>query len=121
MQSDSVRNASFLSALEENCPAGWCSYSSFDSPKVYHLVAEAMPDFKNSNLLLRLLVENELSRLCVWKNPCNDPHRGIDHASFTEKSLTDVSSSGYRATLKFLKFYIWIAIMETTHSNGLED
>lgn len=42
------------------------------------------------NQLLRLLVENEISRLSVWGNPVNDGKRGGDHTNFTERGLTDV-------------------------------
>ncbi|KIJ56890.1 hypothetical protein M422DRAFT_238481 [Sphaerobolus stellatus SS14] len=73
VQSDSVRSSLYLSALDEK------SASDF------------MPDFKNTNLLLRLLVENEIYRLCVWKNPTNDSQRGTDHLNFTEKGLLEPS------------------------------
>ncbi|GJJ07619.1 hypothetical protein Clacol_001823 [Clathrus columnatus] len=46
--------------------------------------------FKEWNQLLRLLVESEIARLCVWRNPSNDPQRGTDHINFTERGITDV-------------------------------
>lgn len=47
--------------------------------------------FKDMNQLLRLLVENEISRLCVWRNPTNEARRGGDHINFIQKHLADVS------------------------------
>ncbi|KZT27321.1 atypical/PIKK/PI4K protein kinase [Neolentinus lepideus HHB14362 ss-1] len=46
---------------------------------------------KNLNEALRLLVENELFRLTVWANPCNEAKRGVDHVGSLERSLSDVS------------------------------
>ena len=48
-------------------------------------------NLKNESSSLRLLVENEIIRLTVWSNPCNDPKRGVDHVSNLEKLMTDVS------------------------------
>ena len=42
------------------------------------------------NLPLRVLVDNEISRLTVWANPCNDPKRVQDHLTALDKTLTDV-------------------------------
>ena len=47
-------------------------------------------NLKDMNLLLRLLVENEISRLNVWSNPGNEVSRGLDHINGAEKSLTEV-------------------------------
>ncbi|KAG9126585.1 phosphatidylinositol-4- kinase [Ceratobasidium sp. 392] len=41
------------------------------------------------NSLLKLLIENEISRLRVWANPTNDPKRGADYLSNSERSMTD--------------------------------
>ncbi|KAL1668533.1 hypothetical protein GGF50DRAFT_96468 [Schizophyllum commune] len=40
---------------------------------------------------LKLLVENELFRLTVWANSTNDPKRGQDHVSATERTLYDAN------------------------------
>ncbi|KAI0075272.1 hypothetical protein K474DRAFT_1676500 [Panus rudis PR-1116 ss-1] len=46
---------------------------------------------KALNLPLRLLVDNEITRLMVWTNPCNDQKRGLDHFSTLDKTLTESS------------------------------
>jgi hypothetical protein len=57
-----------------------------------HSSGGGSPRFKDMNQLLRLLVESEISRLCVWRNPTNDARRGGDHVNFQQRSLTDVKS-----------------------------
>lgn len=47
-------------------------------------------DLRNTNRLLRLLVENELYRLTVWDNPTNDIGRGTDHLCTFERETLDV-------------------------------
>jgi phosphatidylinositol 4-kinase len=37
---------------------------------------------RDQNHLLRLLVENEMSRLLVWANPLNEADYGVDHPSW---------------------------------------
>lgn len=49
-----------------------------------------MAYLKNLGLPLRLLVENEIFRLTVWRNPLNDTKRGVDHVSALEKTMLDV-------------------------------
>jgi phosphatidylinositol 4-kinase len=44
---------------------------------------------KSQHQLLRLLVENEITRLNVWLNPTNDPKRGTDFVG-VEKTFYDV-------------------------------
>jgi len=46
---------------------------------------------RNLNLPLRLLTENEISRLSVWGNPTNDAKKGADLVGNTERTLLDVS------------------------------
>jgi phosphatidylinositol 4-kinase A len=50
---------------------------------------------KELNLALRLLVENEILRLTVWSNPANDPKRGLDSFSTTERAMHDVRTVSY--------------------------
>ncbi|KAG8764613.1 phosphatidylinositol-4- kinase [Ceratobasidium sp. 428] len=49
------------------------------------------------NSLLKLLIENEISRLRVWANPTNDPKRGVDYLSNSERSMTD---DGWRTMVR---------------------
>ena len=52
------------------------------------------------NIPLRLLIENEISRLCVWRNPASDPKRGADLSGNIEKTMSDVGC--YHYTIKTL-------------------
>lgn len=49
------------------------------------------------NSLLKLLIENEISRLRVWANPTNDLKRGADYLSNSERSLTE---DGWREMIR---------------------
>ncbi|KAG6853905.1 hypothetical protein C0991_012574 [Blastosporella zonata] len=53
------------------------------------------PDYTNRlrsiNHPLRLLTENEMSRLAVWNNPTNDPKRGSDHLGSVGETMVDAS------------------------------
>jgi phosphatidylinositol 4-kinase len=51
---------------------------------------EYLSKHRAQNSLLKLLIENEISRLRVWANPANDLKRGTDYLSNSERSLTDV-------------------------------
>ncbi|KAG8904073.1 phosphatidylinositol-4- kinase [Tulasnella sp. 403] len=74
-----------------------------DATRADHLIssltaerhASRAPDYsarqKSLNNLLRLLVENEISRLNVWSNPTNDVRRGPDHVVAAERSYVDDS------------------------------
>ena len=74
--------------------------------------------FKDMNQLLRLLVENEISRLSVWRNPMNDGKRGIDHTNYTERSLSDVCIN---LLLHVTLIDHSIGIVATPYPYGLED
>ncbi|CAE6468907.1 unnamed protein product [Rhizoctonia solani] len=50
---------------------------------------EYLAKHRAQNSLLKLLIENEISRLRVWANPTNDLKRGQDYLSNSERSLTD--------------------------------
>ncbi|KAI6045569.1 hypothetical protein EDC04DRAFT_2888588 [Pisolithus marmoratus] len=78
----------FLSHLQTDCVKGLNSLSSLtpgQSPSQLSYVAY----LKNINHPLKLLVENEITRLTVWANPSNDSRRGTDHHSITERSMLE--------------------------------
>ncbi|CAE6400878.1 unnamed protein product, partial [Rhizoctonia solani] len=50
---------------------------------------EYLSKHRAQNSLLKLLIENEITRLRVWANPTNDLKRGQDYLSNSERSLTD--------------------------------
>ncbi|KAF8579311.1 atypical/PIKK/PI4K protein kinase [Ramaria rubella] len=81
VQGDSVKDAYHITALD---PAR-------DGSTAERRSSDGVSHFKDINQLLRLLVEDEISRLCVWRNPMNDARRGGDHPNFTERTLTDMS------------------------------
>ena len=58
---------------------------------------------KSLNQLLRLLVENEVTRLNVWSNPHNDPRRGADHIIIAERNFVDVGT-------QWFFFYFWLIL-----------
>ncbi|KAF8529176.1 hypothetical protein BU17DRAFT_73353 [Hysterangium stoloniferum] len=49
---------------------------------------ESISTFKDLNQLLRLLVESEISRLSVWRNPLSDSQRGGDHVTWRRTITT---------------------------------
>ncbi|KAI6131993.1 hypothetical protein EDD16DRAFT_1821529 [Pisolithus croceorrhizus] len=78
----------FLTHLQTDCVKGFNSLSSLapgQSPNQSSCVAY----LKNINHPLRLLVENEITRLTVWVNPSNDSGRGTDYHSITERSMLE--------------------------------
>lgn len=54
---------------------------------------------RSINHPLKMLVENEISRLNVWANPTNDPKRGTDHVGTAERSLTEVVRQFFRVSV----------------------
>lgn len=75
----------FLTHLQTDCVKGVSCLSSLSpgqSPSQSSHVAYL-------NHPLRLLVENEITRLTVWANPSNDSQRGTDHHSVTERSMLE--------------------------------
>ncbi|KAG8721515.1 phosphatidylinositol-4- kinase [Ceratobasidium sp. 394] len=72
-----------------------------DSVRADHVTSSLQPDrvasrspayltkHRAQNSLLKLLIENEISRLRVWANPTNDPKRGADYLSNSERSMAD--------------------------------
>ncbi|KAJ3513745.1 hypothetical protein NLJ89_g2774 [Agrocybe chaxingu] len=54
---------------------------------------------RSLNLPLRLLTENEISRLSVWSNPTNDVKRGADIVGNMERTLLDTAWPGIVRTL----------------------
>jgi len=44
---------------------------------------------RSLNLPLRLLTENEISRLSVWNNPTNETTKGSDLVGYAERTLLD--------------------------------
>lgn len=78
----------FLTHLQTDCVKGFNSLSSLapgQSPDQSSYVAY----LKNINHPLRLLVENEITRLTVWVNPTNESRRGTDYHSNTERTMLD--------------------------------
>lgn len=63
--------------------------SSLQQEKSTSRSPEYLTKHRAQNSLLKLLIENEISRLRVWANPTNDLKRGSDYLSNSERSLTD--------------------------------
>ncbi|CAL1705565.1 unnamed protein product [Somion occarium] len=76
LQADVVRGYPVISSL----------HTAQHSKATQHVTA-----LKALNLPLRVLVDDEISRLTVWVNACNDPKRGPDHFGTVDKTLTDNS------------------------------
>ncbi|QRV86070.1 phosphatidylinositol 3- and 4-kinase [Ceratobasidium sp. AG-Ba] len=72
-----------------------------DNIRADHVTSSLQPDraasrspaylskHRAQNGLLKLLIENEISRLRVWANPTNDLKRGTDYLSNSERSIVD--------------------------------
>lgn len=94
LQTDSVRGPPSISSLAPArlASAGRSSTSPFcDQMSITHGQLAYAERMRELNVPLRLLIENEISRLCVWRNPASDPKRGADLSGNIEKTLTDVS------------------------------
>ena len=50
---------------------------------------EQLIEFKNKSGLLTLLLENEISRLSVWKNVLGEPSKGNDLISLSERNMNE--------------------------------
>ncbi|GBE82149.1 Phosphatidylinositol 4-kinase stt4 [Sparassis crispa] len=81
----------FLSYLQADSIRGYQTISSLSPAQSPSQNAAYMASLKNLNLPLRLLIENEISRLTVWANPINDPNRGSDYLTAIEKTMLDSS------------------------------
>jgi phosphatidylinositol 4-kinase A len=93
VQGDSVKNAYLISSLDSSQNGSGRSSNCAPSSSVIDIsLSDEGTSFKDLNQLLRLLVESEISRLCVWGNPTNDARRGGDHGTFIERGLTDVNT-----------------------------
>ncbi|CAA7271519.1 unnamed protein product [Cyclocybe aegerita] len=87
----------FLSYLQSDSVRGPAAISSLSPSRLsatYY--AERMGSL---NLPLRLLTENEISRLSVWSNPTNDVKRGADIVGNMERTLLDTAWPGIVRTL----------------------
>ncbi|CAE7106800.1 unnamed protein product [Rhizoctonia solani] len=71
--------------------------SSLQLEKTTSRHPEYLSKHRAQNSLLKLLIENEISRLRVWANPTSDLKRGQDYLSNSERSLTD---DGWRQTVR---------------------
>ncbi|OCH92135.1 atypical/PIKK/PI4K protein kinase [Obba rivulosa] len=91
LDSDTRQLAEFLAFLQSDIIRGHSAVTSLYNPQLAPQSSQYMVSLKNLNLPLRLLVENEITRLTVWANPLNDAKRGGDHASNLEKSMLDSS------------------------------
>lgn len=65
-----------------------------DSQMLSELLKVYGERLREMNLPLRLLCEQEISRLHVWNNPLNDPKKGVDAVASTEKTVLEVSLLG---------------------------
>ncbi|TFK42384.1 hypothetical protein BDQ12DRAFT_676115 [Crucibulum laeve] len=100
MDADIKVLSEFLSYLQTDVVRGSPAISSLSSPIYLNSRASHYANrMRNINHPLRLLVENEISRLSVWLNPTNDPKRGGDLIGNTEKTTADTSWSGIVRTL----------------------
>ncbi|KAG6828586.1 hypothetical protein H0H92_007376 [Tricholoma furcatifolium] len=77
LQTDAIRGTSEISSLN---PARKPSRSTYYANRL-----------RSINLPLRLLTENEMTRLAVWNNPTNDPKRGSDHIGHLVATMLDTS------------------------------
>ncbi|CCM00003.1 uncharacterized protein FIBRA_02028 [Fibroporia radiculosa] len=81
----------FLDYLQADSIKGFPAISSLNPVQSLSQVPQYVISLKNFNIPLRLLVENEISRLTVWSNPVNDSTRGADHIASLEKTILDSS------------------------------
>ncbi|KAK7038059.1 hypothetical protein R3P38DRAFT_3311292 [Favolaschia claudopus] len=78
----------FLSYLQSDTVRGPAAISSLSPAQSESRSSEYNSKLRSLNHPLKLLVDNEISRLTVWANPTNDPKRGTDH---TERGLLEAS------------------------------
>ncbi|EPQ57891.1 hypothetical protein GLOTRDRAFT_114478 [Gloeophyllum trabeum ATCC 11539] len=108
------------------------SYLQTDSLRAAHETSSLTPSYtgprtsyygmrlKNLNEPLRLLVENEIFRLMVWANPCNEGKRGTDHVGLIERSLSDSSWANIVKTMWQLDPVIAIYLTERFRHPALQ-
>ncbi|KAF8077714.1 hypothetical protein FPV67DRAFT_1462774 [Lyophyllum atratum] len=77
LQTDTIRDTTEISSLSPaQLPARGTYYSN---------------RLRNINQPLRLLTENEMTRLAVWANPTNDPKRGGDQIGTVASTMLEAS------------------------------
>ncbi|KAG8880085.1 phosphatidylinositol-4- kinase [Tulasnella sp. 332] len=91
IDSDIKLLSSFVEAIQSDGTRADHMITSLNAERHLQRVADYFARQKSLNNLLRLQVENEISRLRVWSNPTNDPHRGGDHVVAAERSFTEAS------------------------------
>ncbi|KAG9010494.1 phosphatidylinositol-4- kinase [Tulasnella sp. JGI-2019a] len=91
IDSDIKLLGSFVEAIQGDGTRADHMISSLNAERHVQRVADYTARQKSLNNLLRLLVENEISRLRVWGNPSNDPRRGGDHVVAAERTFTEAS------------------------------
>ena len=89
LQSDVVRASHLISSSSVTTKTGIKGDSTI---LMINRMLSSLIDLRNTNRLLRLLVENKLYRLTVWDNPTNDIGRGTDHLCTLERETLDVRS-----------------------------
>lgn len=85
-----VLSRSPVSHMRRLLPAPLVRVYSYHLVRLYSHRADFVARLKQINNPLRLLVENEIFRLTVWSNPCNESKRGVDPIGTTERAMQDV-------------------------------
>ncbi|GLB34718.1 putative PI3 PI4-kinase family protein [Lyophyllum shimeji] len=83
--------AEFLSCLQTDTIRGTTEVSSLSSAQLPARGTYYTNRLRSINQPLRLLTENEMSRLVVWGNPTNDPRRGGDHIGTAASMMLEAS------------------------------
>ncbi|KDQ11709.1 hypothetical protein BOTBODRAFT_147082 [Botryobasidium botryosum FD-172 SS1] len=87
IQSDIKLLKEFLEAIQNDATRADHTITSMSTAQASRRSQEATAPYQSHGLLLRLLVENEISHLSVWRNPTNDPKRGVDFVPGIERAL----------------------------------
>ncbi|TFK76247.1 atypical/PIKK/PI4K protein kinase [Pluteus cervinus] len=88
LQNDAIRTLPSISSL---APSQFANRQSFYSERLRSIIPA-----------LRLLVDNELSRLTVWRNPANEAKRGGDHAGtmYAEASICTLFKTSWPSLIR---------------------
>ncbi|KAF6763882.1 atypical/PIKK/PI4K protein kinase [Ephemerocybe angulata] len=89
----------FLAYLQTDAVRGSPIISSLAPVQLGSRVAFYGERLRAMNLPLRLLCEHEISRLCVWGNPLNEPKKGADILGTTERTVLETAWPGIVGTI----------------------
>ncbi|PFH54176.1 hypothetical protein AMATHDRAFT_52986 [Amanita thiersii Skay4041] len=91
IQADIRILSDFLSQLQTDKVQGYAVISSLSPVQLATRGSYYKNRIRTINTPLRMLVENEISRLMVWSNPTNDARKGGDYLGVVERTQTEAS------------------------------